>query len=371
MAWRSSPRTHYEIEREDGLVVSIQNSKFYILHYSTFYILDSIFKIHHHLPKHHAKKRMQDYPRPLPLFNRHIETIFPALFRKIPAIEPTQERISTPDNDFLDLDWYKPGGRDLVIISHGLEGNTKRGYIKGMAEAFIKSGFDALAWNYRGCSGEMNLTERFYHSGATYDLDTVIDHAAKKGHYKKIHLIGFSLGGNITLKYLGENHPSSGMVSKAVAISVPLDLESSCHSLSSRENWLYERRFLKSLKKKVKEKSFKMKLPNIDRLDSIHKIREFDDYITGPLHGFKDASDYYSKCSSLNFLGSIKTPTLIINALNDPFLSQACFPEKVSNNQIKLSFPKHGGHVGFTLFNGKNLYWSEIQALEFVANDPE
>ena len=314
---------------------------------------------------------MQEYSRPLSLFNCHLETIFPALFRKIPRIEPTQERISTSDLDFLDLDWYRTGSRDLVIISHGLEGNTKRGYIKGMAEAFIKSGYDALAWNYRGCSGEMNLTSRFYHSGATDDLDTVVAHAASKGGYKKIHLIGFSLGGNITLKYLGENQGSVKEVCRAIAISVPLDLDSSCIALARKENWLYERRFLRSLKKKVREKSNKMKLPNMDQLDSIRTLREFDNYITGPLHGFKDAADYYARCSSKHFLDNIKIPTLIINARNDPFLSQACYPEKVSNNHIQLQYPRHGGHVGFTLFNKKNLYWSEIQALAFIANYPE
>jgi uncharacterized protein len=314
---------------------------------------------------------MQEYTRPLPLFNRHLETMFPALFRKIPLIIPTPERIATPDKDFLDLDWYKTGSSNLVIISHGLEGNTKRGYVKGMAEVFLKSGYDVLAWNYRGCSGEMNLAPRFYHSGATDDLDTVIVHAERQGRYRKIFLIGFSLGGNITLKYLGENHASAERVIKGIAISVPLDLDSSCHSLSRRENFLYERRFLMSLKKKVREKSLKMSFPNIDRLNTIHKIREFDDYITGPLHGFRDATDYYQKCSSKNFLHNIKIPTLIINARNDPFLSQECFPEKLANKNIHLNFPKHGGHVGFTLFNEKNLYWSEIQALEFIANNPE
>lgn len=307
------------------------------------------------------------YKRPSLLFNRHLETIYPALFRKIPAITCTQNRISTPDDDFLDLDWYTSGGNKLVIISHGLEGNSKRAYVLGMVKAFTALGYDAMAWNYRGCSHELNRKPRFYHSGATDDLNTLVEHACNLNRYTEISLVGFSLGGNLTLKYLGERHKAGRLITSAVAISVPLDLESSCIALAKPANWMYVKRFLISLKKKVSQKSRVMKLPISPNLNSISSLREFDNQVTAPLHGFQDAADYYQKNSSLPYLETIPNRTLILNALNDPFLSSECYPVKTNNSKITLEFPVHGGHVGFTSINQNGLYWSELRASRFVA----
>jgi predicted alpha/beta-fold hydrolase len=307
------------------------------------------------------------YKRPALLFNRHLETIYPALFRKIPAITCTQKRINTPDDDFLDLDWYTPGSKKLVIISHGLEGNSQRAYVLGMVKAFTAIGYDVLAWNYRGCSHELNRKARFYHSGATDDLNTLVEHAWSLNQYKEINLVGFSLGGNLTLKYLGEQHSSGRLIANAVAISAPLDLASSCNELAKAANWLYVKRFLISLKKKVTEKAKVMELPIATNLDSISTLREFDDQVTAPLHGFQDAADYYKKNSSLPYLNTIPNRTLILNALNDPFLSLECYPKKIDNARITLEFPEHGGHVGFTAFKQNGLYWSELRATQFIA----
>ncbi|MEQ8239911.1 MAG: alpha/beta fold hydrolase, partial [Cyclobacteriaceae bacterium] len=144
-----------------------------------------------------------NYQRPKVLFNGHIETIYPALFRKVtlPTL-PVRERITTVDDDFLDIDWYRNGKNKVVILQHGLEGSSDRPYILGMARAFLLQSFDVCAWNFRGCSGEVNKAKIFYHSGATYDLENVVNHASKE--YDQIFLVGFSLGGNLTLKYLGE-----------------------------------------------------------------------------------------------------------------------------------------------------------------------
>ncbi|WP_332912826.1 YheT family hydrolase [Algoriphagus boritolerans] len=142
------------------------------------------------------------YQRPKWLFSGHLETIYPALFRQVALQEPERERITTEDDDFLDLDWYKKGNSRLVVLSHGLEGNSTRPYMLGMAREFLQKGFDVLSWNYRGCSEELNQKVIFYHSGATYDLDAVVRHAAK--NYSELFLIGFSLGGNLSLKFLGE-----------------------------------------------------------------------------------------------------------------------------------------------------------------------
>jgi predicted alpha/beta-fold hydrolase len=310
------------------------------------------------------------YSPPLILFNAHLETIFPALLRNV-LIKPYQrERITTPDNDFLDLDWVKQGASQLVIISHGLEGNTQRAYIKGMARACYQSGFDILTWNYRGCSGEMNKALRFYHSGATDDLATVIDYANSLNHYSEIYLIGFSLGGNLTLKYLGENRSRPASLKKAITFSVPMNLHTSCEKISEPSNWMYSNRFLKSLRNKVilKARAF----PEIDTkaLDKIKTLREFDDYFTGPIHGFKNAIDYYEQSSSIRFVKDITIPTQIISALNDPFLSKDCFPIDLLANHPWVHFesPKHGGHVGFTQFNKNGLYWSEQQAIKFFTD---
>jgi hypothetical protein len=304
------------------------------------------------------------YRRPSLFFSAHIETIYPALFRHVEVVYE-RERIFTPDQDFLDLDWVRKGNNKVVIISHGLEGNSSRAYMKGMAKAFSDKGFDILTWNFRGCSEEMNKQLRFYHSGATEDLDCVVQHARNLG-YEQVYLIGFSLGGNLTLKYLGERSPYHE-IKKAAVFSVPLNLYTSCLKISKPVNWVYSERFLKSLKNKVIQKSKLLMGLDTKGIQNIKTILEFDDRYTAPLHGFGNARNYYTRCSSIHFIDSITVPTLIVNAQNDPFLSDECFPlEQVKNHpQVKFENPLSGGHVGFSQFNKNGLYWSEERALEF------
>jgi uncharacterized protein len=313
---------------------------------------------------------MNSYTPPFFFFNKHIETIYPSLIRKVKGVTYVRERINTPDGDFLDLDWLKQKSRKLIILSHGLEGNSQRSYMKGMAKVFYQSAFDVLAWNYRGCSEEMNLKTRFYHSGATDDLDHVVNHSAALG-YTEIYLVGFSLGGNLTLKYMGEK--SSGLnplIKKGVVFSVPLNLHTSCLEISKPSNWVYNKRFLNSLKKKVLQKSKVISGINIKSLSSISSLIEFDNQYTAPIHGFKSAIDYYEQCSSIRFLESVQRPTLVINALNDPFLSNDCYPHHLGNHPyLRFEFPKRGGHVGFALFNQNGLYWSELRALQFIQSN--
>ena len=306
---------------------------------------------------------METYSAPPLLFNCHLETIFPSLLRKVELNSYHRERIFTPDNDFLDLDWLKQGANQLVIISHGLEGNTERSYMKGMAKIFYQNGYDVLTWNYRGCSGEVNNQLRFYHSGATDDLKTVVNHAAL--NYQNIFLVGFSLGGNLTLKYLGEidTHPK---LKKAVVFSVPMDLYGSCLQILKRHNWIYHQRFLKSLKIKVKQKSKLQPALDISKLDQVKTLLEFDEHFTAPIHGFKNAIEYYTESSAIRFLKNIQLPTLIVNAKNDPFLSATCFPNLSEHQFILMESPERGGHVGFAQFNQNGLYWSELRALAFI-----
>lgn len=310
------------------------------------------------------------YIPPFFLFNAHLETIYPALLRRINGVAFQRQRINTPDGDFLDLDWLKRSSRNLVVISHGLEGNSHRAYIRGMAKACFDAGFDVLAWNYRGCAQEMNLRPRFYHGGATDDLETVVNYVLSLHTYDTLDLIGFSMGGNITLKYLGEKKRPAA-IRKAVAFSVPLDLHASCLKISRPENRIYAHRFLKSLKLKITTKAALMPGFDTTGIDAINTLMAFDDRYTAPLHGFANAIAYYKDSSSLYYLQGIDRPVLIVNAQNDPFLSAECYPaEKLKDHRwICFEAPNRGGHVGFAQFSKNGLYWSESRALDFITHD--
>ncbi len=300
--------------------------------------------------------------------NPHTATILPAVARSIELPKPyVRERIVTADHDFLDLDWLRSKKNEaLVIISHGLEGNSHRPYVKGMARAFHNHGFDVLAWNYRGCSEEMNNQLRMYHSGATEDLEQVVEHALTKD-YQKLFLVGFSLGGNLTLKYLGEQGADSP-VRKAVVFSVPLDLEKGARNISRTKNRIYERRFLKSLSKKVyaKHRQFPEKV-DLAKLKQVRTIFDFDDLFTAPIHGFLDARHYYHVCSSKFFVDRIRTETLVINALNDPFLPSECLDHKIFHrtSNVRFETPRFGGHCGFAQKSNSKTFWSEERAIAF------
>jgi predicted alpha/beta-fold hydrolase len=314
------------------------------------------------------------YQAPWYLPNGHLQTIIPSLFRKVPGLRYQRERISTPDGDFLDLDWISLQGKtatasdSLIIISHGLEGDSQRSYIKGLAKAFLSHGCHALAWNYRGCSGESNKLPHFYHSGATQDLAQVVEHVLQHKPYKQLILAGFSLGGNLTLKYLGEQADKlPRQIQKSVVYSVPLDLAASSRKIGMRENRIYELRFLNHLRQKLRNKAqLQPGALNLAPLQSIRTLWEFDDHYTAPLHGFKSAEDYYARCSSIQFVEHIRIPTLVLNAKNDPFLSEECYPtEKLKGHPcVKFEAPEEGGHVGFPLKGEHN--YSELRALKFV-----
>lgn len=314
-------------------------------------------------------KHIRDYQRPPFLFNQHLETIYPAIFRKVTGITtPTKEKLQTPDKDFLEIDFYQNNNNRLLILQHGLEGDSTRPYMLGMVRAFLHERYDVCTWNFRGCGEELNIQPYFYHSGATDDLAVVVDHF--KDQYDDITLIGFSLGGNLTLKYLGETTRPS-QIKRAVVFSVPLDLSGGSDTLSSSNCYVYERRFLTMLSDKIRRKAEIMP----DKLDAsllskVKTVRDFDDYYTGPLHGYKDAEDYYQQCSSMYFLEGIKVPTLIVNALNDPFLSKESLDHGLATHLKNVSFETTttGGHVGFTRINKQGIYWSESRALNFCRN---
>ncbi len=317
-----------------------------------------------------AKSSAYVSPRRLP--GGHLQTMYPSLFRKITDVEYTRERIEIPDGDFLDLDWSRATASrrtpSAVIISHGLEGSSDRAYVRGMARAFNAAGWDAIGWNFRGCSGEMNRLPHFYHSGAIDDLDYVVRHV--QATHQRIALVGFSLGGNLTLKYLGtffEKMPTQ--VVGAVTWSVPVDLAAGAKKMDEPSNRLYMIRFMRMLHKKIEAKSrmFPEKL-SAEGLRSIKTFSEFDGRYTAPLHGFKNAMDYWTRASAKPVLPKIRVPTLLINALNDPFLTPDCFPTKEAHSSecFFLETPSEGGHVGFASFNKIGEYWSEKRSVEFI-----
>ncbi len=305
------------------------------------------------------------YQAPAWLPGGHLQTIVPALFRRARIFTRDRERIATPDDDFLDLDWADdPANRRLAILTHGLEGNSHDSYIQSHALALHREGWNVLAWNFRGCSGTANRRLRSYHSGSTDDLAVVIDHALASKAPDQLALIGFSLGGNVTLKYLGDLGPAvDPRITAAVAFSVPCDLASSSLALESRANRLYMSRFLVNLRRKIREKilAHPGKLTDLG-LDAMRTFREFDGAYTAPLHGYRDAEDYWTRASSKPVLAHVTIPTLLVNARNDPFLPPACFPEDAARTSphFHLESPATGGHLGFP---GN---WMARRAIDFL-----
>ena len=309
--------------------------------------------------------------RPPFFFKRgFISTVYSGLIRRV-SLKQTRGRITLNDGDFLDLDWSfsKEKSNKLIILLHGLEGHAQRPYVTGAAKLFNNNGIDAVCVNFRGCSGEENLKYYSYHSGSTDDLEAVVIHAIADKKYSEIYLKGISLGANIILKYLGERDSVHQEIKSAIAVSAPCSLYGSAKELHTFKNILFHDRFKKHLvnRLKTKQKHFPTCL-SVEDIASIKTLMDFDAIYTSKAHGFKDALDYYEKCSSLQFLPNIKVPTLIINALNDSFLSPECYPVKEAkqNPNLYLEMPKFGGHVGF--IDRKNIYYNEKRALEFIKN---
>ena len=309
------------------------------------------------------------YKAPFLFRNGHISTIYSGLVRQVKGVLQERERITLPDGDFLDLDWSfsEEKTNKVIILLHGLEGNAQRPYMTGTAKLFNNNQIDAVCVNFRGCSGTDNLKYRSYHSGATEDLEAVINHVINKKTYNDVFIKGVSLGGNMVLKYLGERDHVPEQVKAVVAVSVPCSLQGSARKLHTFENRLYHDRFKKHLvdRLKTKQQRFPDRL-SFETLNSIKTLYDFDNVYTAKAHGFKSGLDYYKQCSCLQFLPNIKVPTLIINALNDSFLSHDCYPVKEAkqNPNVFLEMPKYGGHVGFA--DKRNSYYNEYRTLNFI-----
>ncbi len=309
------------------------------------------------------------YTPPYFFKNGHFSTIYPNLLRKVNDILQTRERIELEDGDFIDIDWSYPSkgesNQKVAVLIHGLEGNAQRQYIVGLARHLNNNHWDVAAVNLRNCSGVVNRLYRSYNAGVSEDLSSIITHIIEK-EYNTISICGFSLGGNITLKYLGERATPT-QVKSAVVVSVPCDLYDSLKEINKPKNFIYQKRFIKSLKEKLHERQqvFPEQISKSD-INACKSLIDIDNLYTSKAHGYTNAIDYYTKCSSKQFLKNIQIPTLIINAKNDTFLGNACYPikEAQENNNLFLETPNFGGHVGFYL-RGLT-YYNEYKTVQFL-----
>lgn len=312
------------------------------------------------------------YHCPLLLRGEHIETIVPNLSRRRFAVRYRRDRLELADGDFVDLDTVEREGSEssdtCLLVLHGLEGSSDAPYVKSLASSLRSVQWDFVAMNMRGCSDELNRALRFYHSGETGDLREVLSYLEKR--YRRVFLFGFSLGGNVVLKYMGESPEElNPIVAGAVAVSAPVDLEGSALKIGEEGNRLYMRRFIRLLSRKVEAKA--RVYPEELDATGVRKLQSFvafDGRYTAPLNGFASAEDYWRRCSALNWLSDIRVPSLLINARNDPFLSDACFPDRVVRESSALYsvYPDRGGHLGFPAWRKGGRAWHEEVALSFL-----
>ena len=292
------------------------------------------------------------YPTPRRLYrNGHISTILHGGLGRPPRPPYVRERLTLSDGDFVDLDWVRTDSNRLLVLTHGLEGDSDRPYIRRLANYFAEHGWDVLAWMCRSCSGELNRAPRLYHHGEIDDLGEVIDHALATGGYERLGLVGLSMGGNISLKYLGVHGAEAPpQITHAVTFSSPLDLGASAAVLDRPSNLIYRRRFMRMLldKMRAKERQYPGLL-DFSKLKEVRRWRDFDEYFSAPLSGFASAAAFYEQASALHFIDGIRRPVLVVQALDDPILAPACFPYERANRHefVHLEPTRYGGHVAF------------------------
>jgi len=327
---------------------------------------------------------MNSYRAPLWLPGGHLQTIYAALVVPRPRVLYRRERWDTPDGDFIDLDWSVNPSRDprrinlsvpLVVLFHGLEGSSRSHYSLALMAALHERGMRGVAVHFRGCSGEPNRLPRAYHSGDAQEIDWILRRLRAQNADAPLFAGGISLGGNALLKWLGETGASAtDVVDRAAAVSAPVDLMTAGDALGEGFNLVYTWNFLATLKRKALAKhSMYSGLFDAARVRAVYTLREFDDLVTAPLHGFKNTDDYWTRASSKPGLKNIRVPTLILNARNDPFLPAAALPRAGEvSRAVVLEQPEHGGHVGFVSgpFPG-NLDWLQWRVLEFFGVSAE
>jgi predicted alpha/beta-fold hydrolase len=314
------------------------------------------------------------------LHGPHAQTLWGKLFRTESAHETQIERLDTPDGDFLNIHHLEgPDEAPLLVLLHGLEGSVRSHYIQGLLTEARQRQWRAAVMVFRSCGGELNRGRRFYHSGETSDLNFIVQHLETRFPESPLLLTGVSLGGNVLLKYLGEKSAGvSPRIKAAAAVSVPFDLARSSRYIDQGFSKIYQKNFLRSLNAKAQIKL--TQFPDIaspERLRKANTMFAFDDCFTAPVHGFRDAADYYQQSSSIRWIEKISINTLLLSAIDDPFLPPQVLDEVRTiaerNSKLKLDFPQHGGHVGFV--SGRNplnpVYYLEQRVSEFLAQQLE
>ena len=314
------------------------------------------------------------------LNNPHLQSLYTAFMRTTSRLTVRRERLVTPDGDFLDIDWY--GAEDhhqpLVILLHGLTGSSESGYINGLQPVLVSQGLRTVTLNFRGCSGELNHKARCYHSGETEDIQFLYQVLREREPDTAFAAVGFSLGGNVLLKWLGEQGAGVSLFA-AIAVSVPLELRHCATKLDKGFSKIYRKSLLSELKEYLngkqqylKQLGHEQEANKIEALGDISNIRSFwqyDDQVVAKLHGFKDVHDYYQRSSSRQFLKWIKVPTLVIQAIDDPFMTEAVLPKLDElSSDVQLEVTPGGGHVGFIsgAWPLKPVYWLEERIPAFL-----
>ncbi len=299
----------------------------------------------------------------------HLPTIWASLCRRPPPLAVTFEHLDLPDGDFLELAWAGPADAPVVIVLHGLEGSHGSSYARALLAGLDAAGLRGVVLQFRGCSGRPNRLDRSYHSGDTGDLDYLVGLIERRSGRPPCAVVGYSLGGNVTLKWLGERG-AAAPVSTAVAISVPFDLGACADYLDQGFSRLYQRRLVGSMRRKFASKFASRPAP-IDpgALHRLRSFRAFDDAITAPLHGFRDAVDYYERASCRPFLRRIAVPTLIVHADDDPFVPPSAIPQAAElAPPVTLELTRGGGHVAF--LSGRvpwrSQYWCEARIVSHL-----
>ncbi len=329
------------------------------------------------MTQHHYHK-YKPFQAAYGLKHRHLQTIFSTLFRKLPEPDIEIERFELGDGDFVDCYWHHTPGHSqepIVILFHGLAGSFKSPYIQGMMAALAQAGFNSVLMHFRGCSGVLNRLSRSYHSGDTSDAKKWIETLKLRHPQNPLYAVGYSLGGNMLLKLLGEWQQSSPLCA-AVSVSAPMQLDICSRQMNQGFSRFYQYVLLKTLKQGLLEK---YKVHDLQSLIGINKKQvkqlkdfwAFDNIYTGPIHGFSSASDYYQQSSSRKFLKAISTPTLIIHAMDDPFMTPEILPDEASlPTEIQLEIHAHGGHLGFIsghIFRPE--YWLEDRIIHYFKDN--
>ena len=313
-----------------------------------------------------------EFKAPWWLRNNHMQTIWAGKLRRRPRLNMEQKRLTTADDDFIDLVITRDRGGAVVLVLHGLQGSIDSRYASGLLKALSDNGYTAVLMHFRGCSGELNKQPRLYHSGETTDALYVTDYIRRRFGARRIFAIGFSLGGNVLLKLLGEQQTKTPF-DAAVAVSVPMRLDLCAIRINQGFSKLYQYLLVKSMKQTVIRKFYAGQLLdsniNIEAVKQSKTFWDFDNAFTAPMHGFKDVHDYYRRCSSRQFLKHIQTPTLILHAADDPFRSKDAIPgDNELSHHVRLEISPNGGHTGFVsgTWPWRMHYWTDQRVMAFL-----